>query len=70
MPSPARGELSEAGAAFPKLVDASEVWGAVSLPFLDGKVSTELAYTRSGMKSTPLAPVFRTASSSSFVAVV
>ena len=46
----ARGELSEAGAAFPKLVDASEVWGAVSLvsvslAFVDGKVSTELAYT-------------------------
>jgi hypothetical protein len=46
----ARGELSEASAAFPKLVDAADVWGAVSLvsvslAFLDGKVSTELAYT-------------------------
>ncbi|HRF05230.1 hypothetical protein [Accumulibacter sp.] len=46
----ARGELGEASPAFPKLVDAADVWGAVSLvsvslAFLDGKVNTELAYT-------------------------
>ncbi|WP_374682194.1 hypothetical protein [Accumulibacter sp.] len=46
----ARGELSEASAAFPRLTDASQVWDAVSLvavtvSSLDGKASTELAYS-------------------------
>lgn len=46
----ARGELSESGATFPRIDDASQVWPhvslvSVSLSLLNGVLATELAYT-------------------------
>lgn len=46
----ARGELTDASTAFPRLEDASQVWGSVSLvaisvTSLDGTLRTEFAYT-------------------------